>query len=271
MGYEILFSLHCPSSFRCLCGESRRSRFDEYRLFFFAAFPLFGAYVGNPADPALMNAGFFSLSYPFFKFTSGYIYDYTSDKRYEAPDQAIKQFGLHSQLASFSLIFVERLQLFGTAGASREIIKQEPIYDTIFDVHTQSHFSWSAGAKVILFQWGQTYLSGDFTYFAIPASHKSFFQFLNRTSLPLETETGKLSLREWQVSAALSSRFFFLTPYAGGTYLHSRLNAEVKYRNELQWGYFFGLTLSLTGRLHLNFERRMRDEQAYTFATVAVF
>jgi hypothetical protein len=241
-------------------------------LFLFAALPLFGAYVGNPADPALMNTGFFSSSYSFYKVTSGYIYDYTSDKRFVAPDQVIQRFGLHSQLASFSLIFIERLQLFGTAGGSKEIVKEEPIYDTILDTHTAYHFSWSTGAKVILLQWGQTYFSSDFTYFAIPASQKSFFKFLNRMNLPLETEgKQKFSLREWQLSAALSSRFFFLTPYAGVTYLHSRFFAQIKYRNEVNWGYFYGLTVSLTGRLHLNFERRMRDEFAYTFATIAVF
>lgn len=241
-------------------------------LFVFAILPLFGAYVGNPADPALMSTGFFSSSYPFFKFTSGYIYDYTSNKRFEAPDQVIKRFGLHSQLASFSLIFIERIQFFGTAGGTKEVLKEEPIYDAVFDAHTNYHFSWSAGTKVILLQWGQTYFSGDFTYFAIPSSSKSFYKFLNRMNLPLETEEKqKLSLKEWQVSAALSSRFFFLTPYAGATYLHSRLHAQIKYRNELNWGYFYGLTVSLTGRLHLNFERRMRDEFAYTFSTIAVF
>ena len=241
-------------------------------LFLLLAFPLFGVYVGNPADPALMNTGVFSSSYPFFKFTSGYIYDYTSNKRFEAADQAIKQFGLHSQLASCSLIFIERIQFFGTAGGSKEIVKQEPIYDTIFDSHTNYHFAWSAGTKIILLQWGQTYFSGDFTYFAIPASSKSFFKFLNRMNLPLETdEKQKLSLREWQASCALSSRFFFLTPYAGLSYLHSKLHADVNYRNAFNWGYFYGLTVSLTGRFHLNFEQRFRDESAYTFATIVVF
>ena len=127
-------------------------------LLFFAAFPLFGAYVGNPADPALMNTGFFSGGYPFFKFTSGYIYDYTSNKRYvsSSPDQAIRQFGLHSQLASFSFIFIERLQVFGTAGGSKEVVEEKKLYDMLFESHTNYHFSWSAGAKVIFLQWGQT-------------------------------------------------------------------------------------------------------------------
>ena len=241
-------------------------------LLFLAAVPLFGAYVGNPADPALMNTGFFSAGYPVFKFTTGYIYDYTQNKRFVAQDnETIRKFGLHSQLASFSFIFIERLQFFGTAGGSKEIIEEKPIYDMILDVHTNYHFSWSTGAKVILFQWGQTFFSCDFTYFAIPSSHKSYFKFLNRLNLPLETEKQKFSLREWQASAGLSSRFYFLTPYVGGTYLKSKLHADINFHNDVKWGYFYGLTVSLTGRLHLNFERRLRDEFAYTFSTIMVF
>jgi hypothetical protein len=243
-------------------------------LSLFCIFPLFGAYVGNPADPALMNTGVFSSSYPFFKFTSGYIYDYTSNKDFVASNELIKRFGLHSQLASFSLIFVERLQLFGSAGGSKESVEEKSIYDMVFDSHTNYHFSWSAGTKVILLQWGQTYFSTDFTYFAIPASAKSFFKLLNRANLPIDFDPNKkqeFSLREWQLSFALSSRFFFITPYAGCTYLHSRLHALINYHNQFNWGYFYGVTLSVTGRLQLNFEQRFRDEAAYTFATTMVF
>jgi len=237
------------------------------------ALPAFGMYVGNPADPALMSTGFFSSSYSFCKFTSGYIYDYTSNKRYVADDQPlIKKFGLHSQLASFSLILIERIQFFGTAGGSKEMIKEEPIYNTFFDTYTDYHFSWSAGAKVILLQWGQTYLSTDFTYFEVPPSSKSFYKYLNRLNLPLSIDDkGKLSLDEWQLSGALSTRIFFLSPYGGVSYLRSKLHADVNYHNEVNWGFFYGLTVSLTGRLHVNFERRVRDEFAYTFATTAVF
>lgn len=241
-------------------------------LLYFATLPLFGAYIGNPADPAIMNTGIFSSGYSYFKLTTGYIYDYTQNKRYASEDnQTFKKFGLHSQLASFSMIFVERLQLFGTAGGSKEIIEGKPLYDMIIDLHTNYHFSWSAGAKVILLQWGQTFFSTDFTYFASPSSHKSYFKFLNRLNLPMNQQKQEFSIREWQLSAGLSSRLFFLTPYAGVNFLRSKLHAQINYYNDVKWGYFYGLTLSLTGRLHANFERRVRDEFAYSFATIAVF
>jgi hypothetical protein len=46
---------------------------------------------------------------------------------------------------------------------------------------------------------------------------------------------------------------------------------SLSYRNENKVGYFYGITASLTGRFHLNFEQRFRDEKAYTFSTIAVF
>ena len=244
------------------------------RLLLLFSFPLFGAYVGNPASPALMNTGIFSSSYPIFKFTSGYIADYISNKRYEAthtdpdfdPDEAFRSFGLHSQLASFSLIFMERLELFGTAGGSKEHAKfnndatMAEMSSALFEFHSSYHFSWSTGAKVILLQWGQTFFSADFTYFAIPSSPKSFFKFFNRMNLPIDLNKQEFYLREWQVSGGLSSRFWFITPYGGITYLYSKLHIDagndvraISYTNEENIGFFYGLTLSLTGRFHLNF------------------
>jgi len=239
-----------------------------------------------------MNTGFFSHNYSFFKFTTGYLADYTSNKRYVAikqsgefdPDAAFRKFGVHSQMATASLILLERIEFFGAAGGTKEHAKwhktptMSDVAELLLDFHSAHSFSWSAGTKVILLQWGQTYFSTDFTYFQVPSSHKSFFKFLNRLNIPLETDKQAFSIDEWQVSAGLSSRFFFLTPYGGITYLNSKLNVNsgpgippLYYKNEEKIGYFYGLTLSITGRFHLNFERRIRDEFAYSFATIAVF
>ena len=258
-------------------------------LFFLFTLPLFGAYVGNPAAPSIMNTGFFSAHNPLVKGTTGYIADYITDKLYEAdkknstfnPDDAFRKFIIHSQLATFSAIFLERLEIFGTVGGSKPRTKlHEETENTnlLLDFQSNYQFSWSTGAKVVLMQWGQTYFSTDFTYFAMPESTKSYFKFFNRLNLPIDFEKQKLSLKEWQISVALSSRLFFLTPYAGTTYLSSSLRiasgeevGALNYRNKYNIGYFYGITASLSGKFHLNFEQRFRDEKAYTFSTVAVF
>lgn len=264
----------------------------RFLLALFFSFPLFAAYVGNPASPGIMTTGFFSGHSHFLKFTSGYLADYTSNKRFEAentnvdlaPSDTFHEFGIHSQMATISAIFVERLELFGAVGGSKEHTKwdRQPtmsdVTTILTDFQSSYHFSWSSGCKVILLQWWQTYFSADFTYFSVPSSSKSFFKFLNRLNLPMETEKQAFSIDEWQVSVGLSSRIFFLTPYGGITYLSSKLNIRsgidvppLYYRNKDSIGYFFGLTISLTGRFHVNFERRVRDEFAYSVAGVAVF
>lgn len=262
-------------------------------LFFLAALPLFASYIGNPAGPALMNTGFFSAQYPFFKCTTGYVGDYVSDKRYEAsqtdanfdPNTAFRHFGVHSQMATVSLILVERLELFGMAGGAKEHAQwcKQPSWSdataTFLDFESNYQFAWSTGAKVVFLQWGNVFLSGDFSYFAIPSSHKSYFKFFNRLSLPLDTAPiQKFGLTEWQGALALSVRFVFLTPYVGVDYMRSHLHVQngpavpaINYYTQKNYGYFYGLTLSLTGRFHLNIERRVRNEFAYGFSTIAVF
>lgn len=251
----------------------------------------YATYVGNPAFPGLSGTGIFSSSYSFFKVTTGYVADYTSNKRFETnqtvalfdPNQAMKQFGLHSQMATLSFIFLERLELFGSAGGTKEHAVWEPdatLSDAVqiwSDFQSSYHFSWSVGAKAVIFRLGPLLLGGDFTYFSVPSSQKSYFQFLNRLNLAMDPKQ-EFDLNEWQLSCALAAHLFFLTPYAGATYLHSRLDVQggpnvpaLTYRNQDSIGYFYGVTVSLTGRLHLNFERRVRDEFAYTFSTTAVF
>lgn len=254
-------------------------------LFFILLAPsLFASYIGNPADPAIMNTGIFTMKNPFFKATTGYIFDYISNKNFvpsgdnPALDPTLKRFAIHTQSASVSAILLERLQILGTAGGSKQNAEPTDLISTIVDYHGSYQFSWSAGMKVILLQWGKTYFCTDFNYFAIPSSPKSFFKFLNRMNLPLDLSEQRFYLREWQISAALASRFYFITPYVGTLYLQSKLhinggpNTEgIDYYNKKNWGFFYGVTVSITGRLHLNFERRVRDEYAYTFGSVAVF
>ena len=256
----------------------------RFAVFLFWIPSLFAAYVGNPADAAIMNTGLFTPQNPFFKATTGYIFDYTSNKDYSIANEStpvdpqIKQFALHTQSASASLILLERLELFGTAGGSKQKASTKDTTSFLVDFHGAYQFSWSVGAKAILLQWGQTFFCADFTYFAIPSSPKSFFKFLNRLNLPIDMSKQNFYLREWQVGAALASRFYFITPYAGTMYLRSKLHINsgpetgvIDYYNKRNWGFFYGVTLSITGRLHITLERRVRDEFAYTIGTNAVF
>lgn len=261
-------------------------------LFLLTPFLIHAFYVGNPGSPGIMNSGFFTSCNPWIKITSGYIADYTSNKRYVAsqtmqdfdPNDTFKEFGLHSQLGSFSLIFLERLELMGTFGGTKERIKwhEQPVDDNpvsiYFDFKSSHSFSWSAGAKVILLQWGKTFLSTDFVYFEVPETAGSYFSFFKKSKDSPPKEKQHFSMNEWQVSFGLASQFWFLTPYGGVDYLNSRMHIEhgpstssIIYQNEESWGYFYGGTISLGPKLFITFERRVRNEFSYSLSTTAVF
>lgn len=260
-------------------------------IFFFCSSRVFSSPVGNPAGPGLMQAGLLSSSNPWIKITTGYMADYVSNMPLKLstgsaqfdPKESFKHFGLNSQMATFSLVLLQRLEAYALFGGSKEHLKwhaepQTSLYSALFDFQSSYHFSWSAGARVVLLQWGQTFFSIDGSYFAVPSSQKSFFKFLNRLHLPLDHEKQHFNLREWQACAALSSKFWILTPYAGAKYLHTKLHIQsgpesssLNYRNSNRIGYFFGLTLSLTSKFLIAGERRVCDEFAYMFSTQAVF
>lgn len=261
-------------------------------LFFFS--PLAAAPIGNPCNPGLIHCGLFSASNPWFKASTGYLADYVSDLRLDLasgssdvsaldPDKTFSRYGLHSQMASFSLVLLQRLEAYALLGGTKEHLKwhdepESPFYTSLFELQTTYHFSWATGLRVILLQWGQTFFSMQGSYFAVPSSHKAFFKFLNRLNLNLQEGEQEFYLREWEGCAALSSRFWIITPYAGISYLNTKLRIQggpdttaLTYRNQKSFGYFYGCTLSLTSRFIFTLERRVANEFAYMFSSQAVF
>jgi hypothetical protein len=94
----------------------------------------------------------------------------------------------------------------------------------------------------------------------------------------MDPEKQTFSMNEWQCSLGLASRIWIITPYGGVTYLKSKLNIHSGsvigpqyYTNKETFGLYYGFTLSITGRFHVNFERRVRDEFSYSIAGMAVF
>jgi hypothetical protein len=85
-------------------------------------------------------------------------------------------------------------------------------------------------------------------------------------------------LREWQAGAAISSRFWILTPYAGMKYFRAKLHIQegaesssLNYRNQKNIGYYYGITMNITSKFLITFERRVVDEFAYMVSSQAVF
>ena len=139
-------------------------------FFSLAALSAFASPVNNPAAPGLMQSGIFSSPNPWIKVTTGYMADYVSNMPLKLstgsaafdPKESFKHFGLHSQMASFSLVLLQRLEAYTLLGGSKEHLEwhAEPhtsLYSSLFDFQTSYHFSWAGGVRIVLLQWGQTF------------------------------------------------------------------------------------------------------------------
>jgi hypothetical protein len=250
--------------------------------------PSFGGFITNPGSPAIVNQGIFSGVTPAIKFSSGYRADYTSNKRFVPQDPRstapLKEFGIHSQMASVSASILRRIEFFGSAGGSKEHaswnreLSLNDYLTVLKDFKSDYTFSWGFGAKAILIEWWQTYLGVELSYFDVPANHKSYFSLLNHLNLNLDPKNQTFHLREWQLGLGIASKFPLITPYGGVRYLDSKMTIlgqkslmNVSYKNKENLGYFYGLTISLFDRFHITLERRVVDEFSYSFSAVGVF
>ena len=81
---------------------------------------------------------------------------------------------------------------------------------------THDHFTWGAGARAVVFHWGNALVGIDGKYQTAHAPVK--WNTLNGAALPPKA---RLECREWQVGAAHRLRSGMFIPYAGLTYAHT--------------------------------------------------
>lgn len=255
-------------------------------------FPLLAMYTGNPGSPALSYAGLFSGNYPWFKTSSGYVYDYTTDKNYtlvshreDFPNiEKVNTFRLDSNFGKIGFILVQRLELYGLFGTSEETIKWTSPPKTGFtsentklSADTNSHFSWTAGGKVVLLEFGCTYFGLDIQFFKINAPGK-FSYVLNQLNYPFDFGPKYLILREKQISFGIARKMAFIVPYAGVTYLKSELHMKAEgvenslyFKNATKFGIYIGGTLMLTSKLQITAEGRFINEDAFSISAITSF
>lgn len=247
------------------------------------------AYVGNIASPAILEKGLFSEKDPWIKFQTGYLADFVSDKKLISQsispsfgnDRRVNNFEIISNMGKVSVTFKERMELYGLFGQSSSKIlwfvsppTEEIPLGKFLNIETESNFSWITGAKVILLEFGKTYVGLDFSYFRIPKTKRSILYF-NQELIPFETNPQFFSLREWHIAFGIASSMGPMTPYIGAKYLITKIrfksDTSLTLRNRLSLGYFLGTSVSLHEKFYLNAEVRLHDELAYSVAGSAAF
>lgn len=246
-------------------------------------------YVGNIASPAILEKGLFSEKDPWIQFQTGYLADFVSDKKLIAQsifptfgnDRRVNNFEIISNMGKISISFKERMELYGLLGQSLSKIlwfvsppSEEIPLGKFLNIETESNFSWVTGAKVILLEFGKTYVGLDFSYFRIPKTKRSILYF-NEEPIPFQENPQFFSLREWNIAFGIASSIGPLTPYMGAKYLITKIrfksDASLILRNRLSFGYFLGSSITLHEKFYLNAEVRLHDELAYSISGSAAF
>ena len=209
---------------------------------------VFSLYNGCPSLPEMPEQGFFSKDY-FLSFKVGYEGDFLFGRKLKAQSISASNLSIDSTLhaASFTLGFVNRVEVYSLLGASRTTLFLDPSDQSNQSLHTGNTFAAEGGIRAILAFWREMKLGLDAKYFY---------------AWPLQ--------KEWQIGASLSQRFAFFLPYFGAKYaqfmqdFHSSSLGSFSVENSNPFGLFIGLGIgSQIGPL-FDIEVRFLDDYALT-------
>jgi major outer membrane protein len=251
--------------------------------------------LGNPADPGLYSRGlFFDDCYGYdtcfnpcdpcgcnwldsLSFRFGYYGDFVYNRhleRDESDDEGdFEHARFYTNAALLVLNFCDRLDLFGTFGATTGAIEtQSSTTLTRLELEFASSFSWSLGARAILWECGCTYLGIEGQYFRTSMDLKRLTLAAETSSYPSGVE---MRHTEWQLGLGLAQRLNFLIPYVGVKWSRVRgdFDGEIiiiappgitppDTKNKNHWGFVAGVTLLDCELAGVTVEGRWGDEKA---------
>ena len=248
---------------------------------------------GDMCDPCLTWCDAFSVRFGFYG-------DYVFNRNLELDghgDRDVQKTSLTTNAAYFAGNFYDRLDVFvtlGTTSLSLEgntaiwatqgtAVANNQVAPDVFNIDTESAFSWSAGLRGTLWECGCTTVGAEFQYMQTNPNLNSGWtaiQYDNPNDISAR-------YKEWQFGLGISYRINFLVPYAavkvaGAKYdlgnvanpfvsLNSAGTANATntvlfdLKSGNTWGYAFGVTLIDCEKMSLTGEARFGDERAFHF------
>ncbi|MGD2168962.1 MAG: hypothetical protein PVI40_01810 [Chlamydiota bacterium] len=251
-------------------------------IFFFPFTFLFSTPINNPALPAFINSGVFFSSKNPVNVRAGYEGNFISDARLKQTSGSsgrVDDFKVNVNSGIITFNIMDWVDLFGTLGSGR--IKTDwritPPGGGNFRIETETRykFSWSSGAKLLIYKWENTAIGISGRYFStIPE-----LSWLTIDGEPVSVDDATLRYKEWQIELGISHRVGIFVPYAGIKYsdAFARIrnlsqnidisddgsnNINMKRKDHV--GAFLGVTLTNGEKFLLNIEARLADEEAGT-------
>lgn len=246
-------------------------------LLVFSQLSLFALYNGNPAEPELIDQGFFISECSFVTVKAGYQGDFIFDRKLHAKNGSrgrIDEFEARFDQGTVTLNLMNRFEAYGSVGSMHAYFSHRPHIDREQRIYqTNDHLAWGVGGRAVLFNW-------EAATFGFDAKYQCGYPHVKWNTINGDAFTtgAELHYHEWQVGAGASYECNFFIPYAAfkysvvnATLKHIRANMELgtsrfKMKSREHFGLSLGCSLSPGKYFDFNVEVQLFDEQGLTLA-----
>ncbi len=236
--------------------------------------------VGNPSFPELIDDGFFIPSSSWIDLRLGYEGDFVGDgqlKQYLEGHGRIDHFKQDTNSATATVNLFNRVDLYGVFGSTRISSRWRFIESgttNLTSTETNYQFLWGAGARGILYEWGNATIGIGGRY--SQTRLQPLFMLINGIAFP--ASGAHLKWAEWQVDLDISYKIDIFVPYVGVKYSNVRAKigpfpyaiaaggGTLHMKNRTPAGLVIGCTLTTGKYFMFNVEGRLIDEEALTVA-----
>ncbi|QVL57749.1 MAG: hypothetical protein KFB93_01350 [Simkaniaceae bacterium] len=244
---------------------------------------LFALYMGNPSAPEIVDEGFFFCKENWFAVKAGYQRDWVFDRNMKAVSKIsgrMDDFDFISDQGVLTINLIDRIELYGSAGAARFHAIHRPRAGVRHEYETHDQFTWGLGARGAFATWKGASFGVDAVY---QRAHPTM-KWMTVNGAPVTPRPGsKLTYYEWQVGFGASYQIDLFIPYIGAKYSNAGARFKnlpsgflpsgryFKTKNRRKFGMVVGTTLSNGNRFAATVEARLIDEQSITLAAEVKF
>ncbi len=262
----------------------------------FFSFSVYALPVGNPADAALLGEGiilqpncdsWLAAVGLRFGFSGDYVFNRYLEVDRSGENNDIQQFEISTNAGYLGVSVCDRVELFGTVGASDMHIftTSSSLFGILpgnIDIDTETSFSWSIGASGLLYRYGCFLLGARGEYFHTSPNINSLV--VNGTEPIYFNDGNKMRLHSAQASLGLAYQINIaccentaLLPYGAIKWARASVDMDeltvidplsrqfaVLYNlnNKKSIGYALGMTLVGADAISFTVEGRFADELA---------
>ncbi|HSW72131.1 MAG TPA: hypothetical protein VLG44_01820 [Chlamydiales bacterium] len=230
-------------------------------------------WIGNPASPAIMEKGVVLGKKKGLCLKADYLSDHVFETDFHeeivAEDSETSHVKVTTFAALLALTLANRVDFYGILGGSQLKIDQS--------MYIPRRFSWGAGGRIVAYENCKCQVGVDVKYFTCDQQKPNYFVIEDMPALLITPFL--LKYQEWQGAVSFCYHFGAFLPYAGVTYIHTKIephpnmggidipNLEMTLEfesrsvlNDHKWGGVVGLTLLSKSAITLSFEGRFYNQ-----------